>query len=45
MTQTMLRAASQATLLKDCQRMILLGWSLVGSTYKEGLYWYQAVTR
>jgi hypothetical protein len=41
----LLRAGSSYKLLSDVARMNRLGWSTEGSAYKEGLYWYQAVSK
>jgi hypothetical protein len=40
-----LRAYSTSKLLSDVARMNRLGWKPTGATYKEGLFWYQAVTK
>ncbi len=45
MIQQVLRAYSQNKLLSDVARMNRLGWLPLGSTYKEGLFWYQTVTK
>ena len=45
MIQQTLRGISESKLLADVARLQLLGWSEVGSAYKEGLYWYQAIVK
>ena len=45
MIQQTLRAFSQSKLLADLARLQALGWSAVGSIYKEGLYWYGTVRK
>lgn len=45
MIQQTLRAYSESKLLADVTRLQSLGWSTIGSLYKEGLFFYQAVTK
>jgi hypothetical protein len=45
MIQQVLRAYSESKLLSDVAKLTRLGWSTTGATYKEGLFWYQAVSK